>query len=73
MGRGSDLGDAKGFEARRHTLLVETRIRFRALRFGTIRTAPPVLFENLNHLGRCAFVESQRASEAGFAIDPLIV
>jgi formate-dependent nitrite reductase membrane component NrfD len=33
----------------------------------------PVLFENLNHLGCCAFVESQRASEAGFAIDPLIV
>jgi hypothetical protein len=33
----------------------------------------PVLFENLNHLGRCAFVESLRASEAGFAIDPLIV
>jgi hypothetical protein len=32
-----------------------------------------VLFENMNHLGRCAFVESQRASEAGFAIDPLIV
>ena len=40
---------------------------------SSFAVSDPVLFENLNYLGRCAFVESQRASEAGFAIDPLIV
>jgi hypothetical protein len=33
----------------------------------------PGVYSLLNHLGRCAFVESQRASEAGFAIDSLII